>query len=794
MLPRPSTSCRRLKHNLTTSFEYVWISELDIYNAFQRFCGIPKIIRRHGSSVPGPMESRRRLGRRRMAHVTEMTQVPMYDPGVVWCSSWGPEKIKSQWKAPTPRITEQPKHPPSLPSWLTSWNPIPGQLLDYSTEATGSEELIEKGYDVLYQERRINDHFDDFETAIKAHRRECSAMITHRRIGERKKCRNKHVYRPNKALELSISFGEKLEQSLTLGLVTSDLLSSTLQAVTDVIVEFSSGCCSITEDSAQKNLGIRGHPCGNGVDVTKQLLAFYTRIWRGIVSCKILKPADFESKVMGEYLSLLARLPSTREIQLLISEILPSLSASQLDSNVNALLSLCNKWSLSWLEKKLKTSTNSDKALIKAEESLKVPQHSINRLLMFVWFNRGKETPEMIQRIRDVLVRISTDLSAATSQVWAAEGILIPHSHSIQTMSTTLANLPRGLVSTLVRAHSEFISSSSFLGQKRVAGLQDAIAQSHRARFNWLSVLSKSENVDNTMFMEAFKLLQKWDLDRFTGRYSMTWRQTAEIVLNRWTSQGLLRNGNAIIDTYKMKTIRSSRSYGWLLWTLERHGELSDERIQDLFDFLADIQEFSHIDAVLMQARMFNGQLSVNNLVDLVNNMASVHPEAAYDIYMQHCKGQVEPEACAPLIATMIYHGSDGIWAALDVPIYAAMPKWKRKAPSPKVLSQARIELIHEMATAFAHSEVHNPRQALRNVTQCWHFLRAHNVQPTSEISRAITQLGITADVKQGRWGRTERIKWGLEVIEKVEGAEIAHAVRKAVVEWREKLRARLAG
>ncbi|CAD6445718.1 2f6460c3-4e06-47d9-9735-4e6b909ab3cf-CDS [Sclerotinia trifoliorum] len=792
MLPRPSTSFRRLKHHLTTSFECVWISEEDPHNAFQRFCGASNTIRRHGSSVPGPMESRRRLGRRRMAHVTEMTQAPMYDLGALWCSSWGPEKIESQWKAPTPRISEQPKQSPILPSWLTNWTPVPEQLTDISTEVAEVEESTEDLYDMLKQERQIKDHFYDFEVAIEAHRRECTEMKRDRKA-KKNKGRHRRLVESTKALKLCLSFGEKLQQSLTLGLVTSDLLSKSLRAVTNVFMEIGSGSFSDTKNSTKE--GLNTEDCFRGVSsgVTEQIIAFHKFVWDGIVSCKVLEPADFDSGVVGEYLLLLAALPSTKETQLLISEVLPSLSAVQVESNVVKILPLLNKWSLSWLKK----SKNPPDArfLAKAEASLIASQRAINHIRMLMWSNRGKETPELIQRILDIFLRSCRDFSVADNELWCAESIFMPHSHSIDAMSTALAALSKEVTSTLIRSHSELICSATFWDQRCVTGLKDYLAQSHRIRFNWLTVLSKLGNVDDSMFAEVFISLQQKGLNRFgldTKKYTLTWRQVSELVLNRWSSQGILTNGGVIIDTFQMKTLHSPFSFGWLLWSLEKYGQLSDGMIQSLLDFLLDVEAFGHIHAVLKQSKMFNIRVNTDVLAGLVNSTASVDLQAAYNIYMQHCVGRVEPEACASLFAAMVYHGSEGIWTALDAPIYAAMPKWKRKSPSHKILSQARIELVHELAKAFAHHKVENPRQALRNVTQCWHYLRAHKVEPTSEISRAVTRVGIITDVRDGKWGRTERVRWVLEVIEKAEGPEVADAVRRAVAKWREKLRIRL--
>ncbi|EDO00411.1 predicted protein [Sclerotinia sclerotiorum 1980 UF-70] len=688
------------------------------------------------------MESRRRLGRRRMTHVTEMIQGPMYDLGALWCSSWGSEKIESQWKAPTPRINDRPKQSPILPSWLSNPTPMPDQPTEISTEITSVQESTENLYDMPQQERQIKDHFYDFEVSIEALRRKYTEKKRGRKA-QKNKGRRQGLAGSTKALKLCLSFGEKLQESLTLGLVTSDLLSESLQAVTNVFMEIGSGYFSETKSSAKESLNMEDCFRGLHPAVIEQMLAFHKLVWAGIVSCKVFEPADFDSGVVGEYLLLLATLPSIKKTQLLISEVLPSLSTVQVESNVGNILFLLNKWSLSWL-KKPKNPPDATKFLAKAEASLIASQRSIN------------------------------------------------HIHA---MSTTLAALSKDVASTLVRSHSEVICSAAFWNQRSLTGPKDYLAQSHRIRFNWLSVLSKLENIDDSMFAETFISLQQEDHSQFnldTKKYTLTWRQISELVLNRWTSQGILTNGNVIINTFQMKSIHSPFSFGWLLWTLEKYGQLSDGMIRSLLDFLLDVKGFGYIHAVLKQSKMFNIRVNTNVLAGLVNSTASVDLQAAYNIYMQHCVGRVEPEACAYLFAAMVYHGSEGIWAALDVPIYAAMPKWKRESPSHKILSQARVELVHELAKAFAHHKVKNPRQALRNVTQCWHYLRAHNVEPTSEISRAVTQVGIIADIRDGNWGRTERVRWVLEVIEKAEGREVADAVRRAVATWREKLRIRL--
>lgn len=56
-------ACRHvLKPSTTPTFDHLWISDELVAATFRRFVNGQ---RRHGSSVPGPLESRRRLAKRR---------------------------------------------------------------------------------------------------------------------------------------------------------------------------------------------------------------------------------------------------------------------------------------------------------------------------------------------------------------------------------------------------------------------------------------------------------------------------------------------------------------------------------------------------------------------------------------------------------------------------------------------------------------------------------------------------------------------------------------------------------
>ncbi|KAG9731354.1 hypothetical protein KCU60_g13008, partial [Aureobasidium melanogenum] len=82
---------------------YIWISDDTLATAYRRFANTCLVnhshtnTRRHGSNVPGPMEARRRLARRRMAGLSMASPSPglMPDFGALFGS--GGVDMTSLW-------------------------------------------------------------------------------------------------------------------------------------------------------------------------------------------------------------------------------------------------------------------------------------------------------------------------------------------------------------------------------------------------------------------------------------------------------------------------------------------------------------------------------------------------------------------------------------------------------------------------------------------------------------------------------------------------------------------------
>jgi hypothetical protein len=137
-------------------------------------------------------------------------------------------------------------------------------------------------------------------------------------------------------------------------------------------------------------------------------------------------------------------------------------------------------------------------------------------------------------------------------------------------------------------------------------------------------------------------------------------------------------------------------------------------------------------------------------------------------------------EQCPKLVISMINHPgitSDELWQTLGVPVYEKMSARFRKQFDPRTLSSNWIELLTKMAVAFARNDLDRPRIAFRNVMNCIHHLRRHNVPLSADITRALTHAGITRHIIHKEHVSQDRVQWALGLIEAAEGTEVAEAV-----------------
>ncbi|KAI1090418.1 hypothetical protein F5B19DRAFT_463401 [Rostrohypoxylon terebratum] len=100
MTPSLTSKCRRATYrHLYSHNDALQFPEALLTAIFERYYVILRTVARHGSSVPGPMENRRRMGKRQMA---ELNLGQSHPASPLWAFENLPDLTKWKWKPPSP--------------------------------------------------------------------------------------------------------------------------------------------------------------------------------------------------------------------------------------------------------------------------------------------------------------------------------------------------------------------------------------------------------------------------------------------------------------------------------------------------------------------------------------------------------------------------------------------------------------------------------------------------------------------------------------------------------------------
>ncbi|KAI0135405.1 hypothetical protein F4814DRAFT_400959 [Daldinia grandis] len=103
MSPVLASQCRRAANrHIRPQNDNIWIPEALLAAAFDRYCAKSGAIARYGSSVPGPMESRRRMGKR---HMIELNPGHLRSAPPLWGLENLADLTEWRWMPPSPPRT-----------------------------------------------------------------------------------------------------------------------------------------------------------------------------------------------------------------------------------------------------------------------------------------------------------------------------------------------------------------------------------------------------------------------------------------------------------------------------------------------------------------------------------------------------------------------------------------------------------------------------------------------------------------------------------------------------------------
>ncbi|KAK1600066.1 uncharacterized protein LY79DRAFT_504054 [Colletotrichum navitas] len=144
---RPTARCcRAVQQQIGAPLDNIWITDGVLASAFERYCHVSRLARRKSSSVPGPLENRRRLGKRRMTdmHINSQPTLPP------WAIEFLPDLRQWTWQPPTKRSSEENMVLPSqqrqfVPWGISRWwtNKVERQQEESDTTAVENQPEIE---------------------------------------------------------------------------------------------------------------------------------------------------------------------------------------------------------------------------------------------------------------------------------------------------------------------------------------------------------------------------------------------------------------------------------------------------------------------------------------------------------------------------------------------------------------------------------------------------------------------------------------------------------------------------
>ncbi|MCJ1430699.1 hypothetical protein MMC27_000049 [Xylographa pallens] len=103
----------------------------------------------------------------------------------------------------------------------------------------------------------------------------------------------------------------------------------------------------------------------------------------------------------------------------------------------------------------------------------------------------------------------------------------------------------------------------------------------------------------------------------------------------------------------------------------------------------------------------------------------------------------------------------------------------------PLYVNPKRVALLHSMALAYAEAPHLNPRQAYRRVRRCLDFFRDRPDLLGSDMSQALTKAGILRYLEAGMWVSTLRHNYIMGYVKHLEGEEVANELDRVVWDWR---------
>jgi hypothetical protein len=677
-----------------------------------------------------------------MTQVSEAVPSAAHNLPSIWGSFWEVDKTQWQWQAPTPRPATQDKSAVALPAWLLEWDTTPKEKTAESADAEVTPERPLEDTSTAEQDLGLFRNIREFRESLKV----ASSRSTVERV-------------------LS-NFCGQFQKSLCLGVVSQNVLDYALQIIPRDI-------------RAANTAG----------DVSSiLLLEFYTAVWEGVASCKVLGPADIHANIMSRLLSGVVSLPLTDATRALAQKILRRATTSQLRPMKKSLSILVQKWMESWLEfqkpgEYLEEFQAAEILVTEALENVTKARRAVMAM------EEGPNNEEALSMAQEAIAGANAAVMVAIDATTKVEDIWWPIQASVKGLARTLQTLPVATLRVSLPVWSKQLA-------KAYAGKGTSPSPPTLA-FPWLTAVARMPNVD------FGQLVQIWRQVDPANRLPL--EDFSQVIFEHWTSHGKVTKALAVQNALRDFTIErplhnGSERFARLLLALDKHRQMSWSRALDVFDLLRKLGRKREILNILYWMKKLGMKVPSTLLGAAMEKMGFEPAMMRRALVILDMPNTMKLDSLRTnLVSNFVISLIDApgvppgdIWKLLGIPIYEGnnstkSSKFQREQASP--LPPEMIALLHKMATAFARSEARPPRVAFRNIIQCVYHLQLHNAPISPELTRAVNHVCTTRSILGGLYVPQERLRYALYHIAQVEGEGVARKVDHAVFNWRQNLR-----
>ncbi len=736
MTPHASRCCRALKRQIASPKDSIWISDSLLAAAFDRFCVASKTWQRRFSNLPGPLESRRRLGKRQIG-----------DLGLQSASS------APGWAFETPL---------NLSKW--QWEP-PQLALELEQRQSGRDKSDTAGL---------------FSPLLKSLGQWAAEIVEES---------------PPPLPDISTPVAETSRRQPPFQADLDAFMWSIANAPRELLVSDTTNLCH----KFQRSIYLGELLAGDVVLISKQIwgaldsrfmgsqedahlyFSLYSAVVTGVTTSKVFDAKLLRPAFWNTLLVRMSVLPVGEELCDLFGQVLNAVRHIRRGGVREGVLSVLGRFFSSW------AFQDSGADLSEAARLLEVSCSSSMRVEQTLSALRSSLAAKAGVVDGHILHRARTQLAHANISLRSAENALSVTFNNVRALSEALESVGPGESAAVLDAAIKLVQVQPSMSASRQWDL----------RYNWLSVLAQLPYVRQDAFFEALALLSpdspgsgppcgtelcsllifQWESRGYLKAQDKVQQRYGDLC----SGHDDMALGSLVLAIFKSSISHEARRglYASVWNLLTKLG-----RLDDMGESLKALSHTYQVPRDLLRA--LSAASRDHHVALRLQELYTHHlrrtggPEWDPSLFNKHAQNIVlDPSLPASTL-----------WQALNIDkLERSVPDLPaRRSRHRGTYGAHRAAIVSRVVELLSEKRGLPSRVAFRQVSQCMRFLEEVKGTAPAPAIRAFYRT-VARDLMEGRPGRTTRLLWFLKVVERNCGFKISLASRHAIKRWRFRLR-----